>query len=121
MPPKKLLHVVTSERLEDVPSDLGKHGLELWRSVQAQYSIQDAGGYMMLYQACLAVDRAETCRAQIEADGQIIRGKFGPRDHPLLKHEIAARAFAVRTLARLGLDLEPIRAGPGRPAGAIGG
>jgi hypothetical protein len=43
------------------------------------------------------------------------------RDHSLIKHEIAARSFVVRTLARLGLDLEPVRAGPGRPAGARGG
>ena len=30
----------------------------------------------------------------------------------------AARAFVVRTLCRLGLNFEPLRAGPGRPAGS---
>jgi hypothetical protein len=54
-------------------------------------------------------------RVQIDQDGECIRTKTGPGDHPLLKHELAARAFVVRTLGRLGLDLEPVRAGPGRP------
>jgi hypothetical protein len=37
------------------------------------------------------------------------------RDHPGLKHELAARAVVVRTLARLGLDLEAVKP-VGRPA-----
>jgi hypothetical protein len=35
---------------------------------------------------------------------------------PLLKAELANRAFAVRTLARLGLDLDPVKP-VGRPPG----
>jgi hypothetical protein len=121
MPAKKLHVVAGNERIENHPGDLGEHGIELWRSVQAQYQIDDAGGHAMLHQACLALDRAEACRAQIKLDGQLIVTRTGVKDHPLLRHETAARAFAVRTLARLGLDLEPIRSGPGRPAGAWGG
>jgi hypothetical protein len=52
---------------------------------------------------------------QIDKDGEILRAKGTVREHPLLKAEIACRAFVVRTLGRLGLDLEPVRAGPGRP------
>jgi hypothetical protein len=37
------------------------------------------------------------------------------REHPGLKHELAARSFVVRTLARLGLDVEAIKP-VGRPA-----
>jgi hypothetical protein len=121
MPAKKLQVVERNERIEAHPPDLGEHGLELWRSVQAQYQIDDAGGYAMLHQACLALDRAEACRAQIAEDGQVVRARGTIKDHPLLRHEVAARAFAVRTLARLGLDLEPIRSGPGRPPGRLGG
>jgi hypothetical protein len=36
------------------------------------------------------------------------------KEHPLLKHELAARAFVCRTLQRLGLDVEAIKP-PGRP------
>jgi hypothetical protein len=41
----------------------------------------------------------------------------GVRDHPLLKHELAARSFVTRALHRLNLDVEPTRDGPGRPPG----
>ena len=69
----------------------------------------------MLAQACAGLDRAEALRAQIDADGEVIRGRDGLKDHPALKHELASRAFVVRTLARLGLNFEPLRAGVGRP------
>jgi len=41
------------------------------------------------------------------------------REHPGLKHELAARSFVVRTLARLGLDVEAIKP-VGRPAARYG-
>jgi hypothetical protein len=40
--------------------------------------------------------------------------KAGPKDHPLIKYELAARSFIVRSLHRFGLDVEPVRA-VGRP------
>jgi hypothetical protein len=103
------------------PCDLGEVGLSLWRDIVTAYEFDDRGSYETLAQACAAADRAAACAVQIEKDGVLIRTKGGMRDHPLIKHEIAARSFVVRTLARLGLDLEPVRAGPGRPAGARGG
>jgi hypothetical protein len=99
------------------PGKLGATGASLWKDITSAYEFGDRASYEALYQACAAADRAETCRKQIDADGEVIRGKTGLRDHPLLKHEIAARAFVVRTLGRLGLDLEPVRSGPGRPPG----
>jgi hypothetical protein len=84
-----------------------------------EYEVADAAGLEMLCSACAALDRAEACRATIDRDGEIIRSKAGPREHPLLKHELAARSFVVRTLTRLGLNFEPIKP-PGRPAGGLG-
>jgi hypothetical protein len=55
-------------------------------------------------------------RDQIDRDGEVIRTKQGLRDHPGLKHELANRSFVVRTLSRLGLDVEAIKP-VGRPAG----
>ncbi len=99
------------------PRPLGQHGMALWRSVVAQYAIEDAAGIEFLVTACQALDRAEALKAQIDADGAVIRTKAGLKDHPGLKHETAARSLCIRTLARLGLDLEPLHGGPGRPAG----
>ena len=49
----------------------------------------------------------------------LIRTKNGLRDHPLLKLELASRAFAVKSLLRLGLDITPPRNSPGRPPGTF--
>jgi phage terminase small subunit len=101
------------------PRKLGTHGGALWKQVMAEYRITDAGGLAMLTQACIELDIAEDCRTQISRDGSCIRTKTGLKEHPLIKHELAARAFVVRTLSRLGLDVEPVKA-IGRPTKPIG-
>jgi hypothetical protein len=99
------------------PANLGEPGAKLWQSLHSEYVIDDAGGAEMLLQICAAADRAAECGAVIAQDGPVIRTKTGLRDHPLLKHELAARSFVVRSLHRLGLDIEPTRARVGRPPG----
>jgi hypothetical protein len=107
-------------KTSDPPRKLGAHGGALWRAVMSEYQIEDSAGLTMLAQACIVLDRAEQCRKQIERDGVVIRARSGPaRDHPALKHELASRAFVVRTLARLGLDVEPVGR-VGRPPGGFG-
>ena len=97
----------------DPPTTLGEAGSALWCSITAEYRIEDAGGRILLEQACSAADRAKECSDIIAVDGSMISTKHGPKDHPLLRHELAARSFVVRTIARLGLDVEPVRSGPG--------
>jgi hypothetical protein len=50
-------------------------GAGLWRSITSEYGVEDAGGIEMLLQDCTALDRAESLRSQIEADGEISRTK----------------------------------------------
>jgi hypothetical protein len=71
----------------------------------------------MLCQACQSLDRAEGLREDINRDGAVLVSRGQIRDNPCLKHELAARAFVVRTLSRLGLSFEPLRSAPGRPPG----
>jgi hypothetical protein len=100
------------------PGKLGAVGLSLWHDIVSSYEFSDRGSYETLFQACAAADRAERLRELIDKDGEVIRTKTtGLKDHPALRHEIACRSFVCRTLARLGLDLEPLRSGPGRPPG----
>lgn len=73
----------------------------------------------MLLQICLAADRAEEYAQIIAADGPVIRRKNGLKDHPLVRHELAARSFIVRSLAKLGLDISPPRSTVGRPSGTF--
>ena len=99
---------------------LGNHGRSLWDRIMSEYDIQDSGGLEMLLQACAALDRAESLREQIDQDGEVIRLRSMVRDHPALKHELANRAFVVRTLAKLGLNFEAIRPSVGRPPQPMG-
>jgi hypothetical protein len=103
------------------PRTLGDPGLSLWNRIMSEYRIEDCGGLEMLAQACQALDRAETLRSEIERDGEVLRLQGTVRDHPALKHELANRAFVVRTLVRLGLNFEPVKPSVGRPGyGGIG-
>ena len=109
----------TKANLTSTPSTLGKPGATLWQSIMSEYKIDDAGGREMLLQICTAADRADECAEAIDRDGPMIRTKTGLREHPLLKLELASRSFVVRSLHRLGLDIEPTRDGPGRPPGTF--
>jgi hypothetical protein len=102
------------------PRPLGVHGRALWDRVMAEYGIRDSGGAELLALAAQALDRAEALAACIAADGAVIYGKAGPlRAHPAIRDETACRAFVVRTLQKLGLNLEAIKP-IGRPGGGIG-
>jgi hypothetical protein len=102
------------------PPNLGEVGASLWRDVVAAYEFSDRASYETLSQACAAADRAARCAEQINADGELLKTRAGPRAHPLLRDELANRAFSVRCLEKLGLDLEPVRT-MGRPGGAATG
>ena len=89
--------------------NLGEHGLALWNSIVADFDMSDAAGREMLTSACQALDRAEACRAIIDDEGELLTNGAGiPKDNPLCKIELANRAFVVRTLGRLGLDVQPV-------------
>ena len=98
---------------------LGKAGGALWRTIMTDYEIADSGGLEMLLQACAALDRAENLRLEIDRDGEVIRTRGTVKDHPALKHELANRAFVVRTLSRLGLNFETVKP-IGRPTQPVG-
>jgi hypothetical protein len=103
------------------PRDLGQPGASLWRRITSEYVCEDSGGIELLCLICQALDRAESLRAQIDEEGEIIRIKGVLKDHPGLRHELASRAFVAKGLARMGLNLEtPVRP-VGRPVrGGLG-
>jgi hypothetical protein len=117
-PPLTLVREV--ETTLDPPRSLGKPGRSLWDRIMREYAIRDAGGIELLLLACEATDRAASLRDQIDRDGELIPTRSGLKEHPGLKAELANRAFVSRTLKRLGLDVEPVRPGVGRPGGGIG-
>jgi hypothetical protein len=116
-PNLKVIPASSPVRVEP-PRPLGAHGAALWQAITRDYEFSDPGSVEVLCQSCAALDRAEECAREIAKDGQMLRTKTGMREHPLLKHELANRAFTVRALSRLGLDLEPLHDRPGRPSGS---
>jgi hypothetical protein len=114
---KPSLHLVrpTGATGNSPPRTLGHHGTNLWNRILAEYHIEDAGGRELLALACQQLDRGEALKAQIDAEGEVIQTRNGPKDHPALRHELAARAFVAKTLLRLGLNVEPLQPRPGRP------
>ena len=97
-----------------VPAGLGAHGRALWEEVQREYGIVDVGGREVLFQVCMAVDMAFRLREEVDSEGLVIKTATGTRENPLIKQELAHRAFICRGLQKLGLSLEPIRP-VGRP------
>jgi hypothetical protein len=117
---KPPLSVVSTLRPAGPTTGLGKHGRALWDLVTSQYEISDAAGITMLRQIAFAADRLAELKAAIDRDGATVLTRSGPKVHPALKAELELRSFITRTLARLGLDCEPLRPGPGRPGGGVG-
>jgi hypothetical protein len=101
------------------PRPLAAAGQSLWDRVQSDFIVDDVSGIEMLCIACEAADRVSTLRAEIDRDGEIIRSRNAIKSHPGLRDELAYRAFIVRTLQKLGLNFEPVKA-PGRPGSTIG-
>jgi len=100
---------------------LGEPGANLWRAVMKQYTIRDAGGLAILETACISRDRSREFAAIIKREGAMIRGTGGVmREHNLIKHEREERALESRLLTKLGLNLEALHPGVGRPSKTIG-
>ena len=100
----------------DPPRPLGEAGRRFWDEIMSAYAVDDEGGREILAQACAALDRAEELAEAIARDGAIVQTRNGSREHPGLRAELANRAFVVRSIQRLGLDVEPVRP-IGRPSG----
>ncbi len=74
------------------PASLGKAGAKLWHAIHSDYVVDDAGGREMLARICEAVDSLRDYDEEIARDGVTIRAKTGIREHPLLKHRLAAQS-----------------------------
>src|SRR5262245_57575573 len=105
---KKSAPLTVIENAPIQPQKLDSTGESLWNRVQNEYRIADVGGLELLFQACQAAVRADELACIIDADGARIVTKTGPKAHPCLRDEIAARSFIVRTLQRLGITDEVI-------------
>jgi len=90
--------------------------MALWRSITGEFDVSDSAGRELLCLACQALDRAEAIRDLIDHVGEGSITESGVvRANPMLKDELACRAFVAKQLERLGVNQEPTKA-VGRPA-----
>lgn len=97
---------------------LSAEAKRLRAAIIREFSIEDAAGRAVLDAAVQAHDRMREAQAAVAADGVVVRDRFGqPKAHPLLTVERDSRAAFLAGIKQLGLDLEPLNPGVGRPAG----
>jgi Phage terminase, small subunit len=115
-PPQKpaLTLIGSAATVPAPPRPLGTAGLGLWNRIQTEFHIVDSGGAEVLAQACGALDLVEALGAAIATDGPVIHTRAGPKTHPAVKDQLAARALCARLLSRLGVTNENVQS-PGRP------
>jgi P27 family predicted phage terminase small subunit len=102
-------------RVPPPPRGLSASSAGWWRKIVAEFELSDAS--LLVLQAALeSRDRMLAAQATVNAEGATFRDRFQqPRMHPAVLVERDSRAAMVRNLTALGLDLEPLRDGPGRP------
>jgi P27 family predicted phage terminase small subunit len=94
------------------PKHLSTEARAFWTQIVTEWAIDDAGALIRLV-ACECLDRLRGAQQVIKREGMTVKG----RAHPATVIERDARLALLRARRQLGLDLEPVRDHPGRPAG----
>jgi P27 family predicted phage terminase small subunit len=87
------------------PAHLSDESKGIWRSVLAEYELDEKRHQAMLLVALEAFDRMREAQEAIRRDGAYIDGRFGKKAHPALAIERDSRTAFLRAQRELGLDL----------------
>jgi phage terminase small subunit len=88
----------------DPPSGLSKAAKAWWREEVEQYELE-AHHLRLLSEAAWAWDRCQSARALVDAEGMVVRDRFGQsKPHPATAIERDARAAYTRIMRELDLD-----------------
>jgi len=105
-------------KIPKAPARLGKAGRGLWRSIQSEYEVTDAGGLAFLTAACRVEDDIARAREKIATEGDtVLDHRKQKQAHPLLRILPALETIRRQNLAALNLNVKPLRDYPGRPSG----
>lgn len=84
--PSTVVKFPFKRKLPKVPGGLGKAGRGLWRSIQSEYEVADAGGLAFLTAACRVEDDIARAREKIAAECDTVLDRHEQRQvHPLLR------------------------------------
>jgi P27 family predicted phage terminase small subunit len=99
------------------PKHLSREAKSLWKKLVSRWVLDEAG-LVLLESALEAFDRMRGAQEAVAKDGAFIKDRFDQlRAHPAIAVERDAKGVLLRNLKALGLDIEPLHAGPGRPGG----
>jgi P27 family predicted phage terminase small subunit len=99
------------------PKHLSAEAQAWWRRLTEQWDLDDPS-LLILEGALEAFDRMRAAQAIIAKEGVTCKDRFKQiKQHPATLVERDAKATLLRGIKALGLDLEPINPGPGRPPG----
>jgi P27 family predicted phage terminase small subunit len=103
----------------DAPKHLSREAKALWRNINADYEL-DAASQVILEGSLEAFDRMRQAQEAIKTHGITVLDRFSQQKQaPATLVERDSRTALLRGLKALGLDLEPLQAGPGRPAKGV--
>ncbi len=100
------------------PKGLSKEAQQLWKSVTSTFEM-DGAAYVLLANACRALDRLRIAEKIVKRDGPVVKDRFGQsQQHPAVRSVAAETANFTRNLKLLGLDISQSgQERPGRPDG----
>lgn len=111
--PSKLVN-----RLPPPPRGLSKEAKATWTCYVEAYDL-DPPALLLLAQACTWHDAELAAKDEIKKDGATVLDRFGQKQqHPACRRQRDAAGMYLKIIRQLGLDLEPLNDGPGRPAGS---
>ncbi len=104
--------------LPKAPDHLSPPAAAWWDRIVSGWDL-DPAALLVLTAALESFDRMTEAQEVIRRDGSVIEDRFGiPKQHPATYIERDSRSSMLRAIKQLGLDLEPLQAGPGRPPGS---
>ncbi len=104
-----------TNHLPAAPSGLSTEAGQWWASIVRDYALEPSA-LLILENALSSFDTMRAAQALIKKDGLVSVDRFGQaKAHPATLIERDSKATMLRHLQQLGLDLEPLHAGPGRP------
>ena len=92
------------KRKQTPPGYLSPASRRWWRSVADDFDLEPHH-FLLLTNACEALDRIEAARQQVATDGLFTRDRYGQtKPHPALRVEAENRTLFARMLRELSLD-----------------
>jgi phage terminase small subunit len=98
------------------PRGLSARSRRLWRDLNDLYAFE-LHDLELLELALGALDRAREAKALLDAEGLVVKGRYGARTHPAVAIERDSRLAAARLFRELGIDKAVEESRPPRRGG----